>query len=295
MKYQTTIDTVSIQIDFLNENDRDIILKEILTLLNSKNIHVTHKDYPVSVHPNFSIREYQGVANKVVVASARAGSYSYRDKETNAVITIYYIALVFAGLMRYNTKLDTVANETLLTVCAYLNTHYIAFKITGLDIALDVFTDFHKLLALCTKKSPTTAYYTANDTQLFPSTTYIEKIPQHKQGEVVQKSYLYDKALKEGLKYKLTRFEVKLQSSFFAKNRLNLLADIMKALNKYHVMCVPNAKEKQRLMNEYDMSSVLRQRNIKKIGFDKHRCYHNIPAIVGFINQLFTIQKVEHK
>ena len=291
MKYQTTIDTVAMQIDLVNIETRDMILQDILSLLNSNDMRVISNDYPVSVHSNFLIREYQAVANKVVVASVRSGSYSYKDILEQRIITTYYIALEFAGLVGYNNKLDVLANNTLLTVCAYLNTRYISFKITGLDIALDFFTDYSKILALCTKKSPTTAYYGANETQVFDTTTYIEKIAQNKQDSAVQKAYLYDKAIKENLDYKLTRFEVKLQFLFFTKNRPNLFAALMKALNKYYVMYVPKAKEKQKLMDEYDSCSIMRQRDIKRIGFDKYRCFFDMATIVGFINQLYTVQE----
>ncbi len=293
MRYQTVVDTVAIQIDSVSIDGRDMILQEILSLLNSKGMYVTSNDYPVSVHSNFLIREYQAVANKVVVSSMRSGSYSHKDIQTKRIITTYYIALEFAGLVRYNNKLDNLANDTLLAVCAYLNTRHIFFKITGLDIALDLFTDYSKVLALCTKKSPTTAYYGANETQVFSSTTYIEKIPQNKQASVVQKAYLYDKAIKENLDYKLTRFEVKLQYLFFAKNRFNMSVNLIKALDKYHVIYVPKAKEKQRLMDEYDNCLVMRQRDIKRIGFDKYRCFFDMTVIVGLINQLYTAQETK--
>ncbi len=293
MRYQTVVDTVAIQIDFVSIDGRDMILQEILSLLNSKGIYVTSNDYPVSVHSNFLIREYQAVANNVVVASMRSGSYSHKDIQTKRTITTYYIALEFAGLVRYNNKLDKLVNDTLLAVCAYLNTRHIFFKITGLDIALDLFTDYGKVLALCTKKSPSTAYYGANETQAFSSTVYIEKIPQNKQTSVVQKAYLYDKSIKENLAYKVTRFEVKLQYPFFAKNRLNLFANLIKALDKYHVMYVPKAKEKQRLMDEYDNYLVMRKRDIKRIGFDNYRCYFDLTAIAGFINQLYSVQETK--
>lgn len=293
MRYQTIIDTVAIQIDSVSIDERDMILQEILSLLNSKGMYVASNDYPVSTHSNFLIREYQAVANNVVVSSMRSGSYSYKNVHTKRTVTTYYIALEFAGLVRYNKKLDKLANDTLLVVCAYLNTRHISFKITGLDIALDLFTDYSRVLALCTKKSPTTAYYRANETQTFVSTTYIEKIPQNKQNSVVQKAYLYDKAIKEGLDYKLTRFEVKLQYSFFAKNRLNLFTNLIKALDKYHVMYLPKVREKQRLMDEYDSCPVMRQRNIKRIGFDNYRCFFDMTAIAGFINQLYAVQEMK--
>jgi len=293
MRYQTVVDTVSMQIDLENMDVRNKILQEILSLLSSNGMYVTSNDYPVSVHSNFLIREYQAVANKVVVASMRSGSYSHKDIQTKRTITTYYIVLEFAGLVRYNEKLDKLANDTLLAVCAYLNTRHIFFKITGLDIDLDLFTDYSKVLALCTKKSPTTAYYGANETQTFVSTTYIEKIPKNKQASVVQKAYLYDKAIKENLAYKLTRFEVKLQYPFFAKNRLNLFASLIKALDKYHVMYVPKVKEKQRLMDEYNNCTVMRKRDIKRIGFDNYRCFFDMTAIAGFIYQLYAVQEMK--
>jgi hypothetical protein len=296
MRYQTTIDTVAIQIDLRDSNTRDKILQDILSLLRINNIYITHNDYPINVaHSNFMIREYQAVANNVVVASVRAGSYSYKDTNTKISITTYYVAIEFAGLIRYNNQLDRLANDTLLLVCAYLNTRHITFKITGMDIALDLFTDYSKILALCTKKAPKTAYCTANETQVYSTTSYIEKIPLDKQDKVVQKAYLYDKAVKENLSYKLTRFEVKLQSSFFATNRLNLWTSILNALSKYHVMYVPKLKEKQRLMDDYDACSVLRNRDIKRIGFDNYRCYYDMAAITGFINQLYTVKEIERK
>ena len=70
-------------------------------------------------------------------------------------------------------------------------------------------------------------------------------------------------------------------------------ASFIKALDKYHVMYVPKAKEKQRLMNEYDNCHVVRQRDIKRIGFDKYRCFFEMIVIVGFINQLYAVQEIK--
>lgn len=291
MKYQTTIDTVSIQIDLRENNAKDEMLQDILSLLIGNNIYITYNDHQINaIHSNFTRREYKAVANNLVLASIKEGSYSY--KYINASTTVYYVAIEFAGLMRYNKQLDKLANDTLFLVCAYLNTRHITFKITGLDIALDLFTDYGKVLALCTKKAPKTTYYAANEKQTFSTTTYIEKIPQGKQEKVVQKAYLYDKTVKENLSYKLTRFEVKLQSSFFTTKRVNLWSSIMNTLSKYHVMYIPNAKEKRKLMDDYDACHILRSRDIKRIGFDNYRCYHDMASITGFINKLYTVKGI---
>ena len=69
--------------------------------------------------------------------------------------------------------------------------------------------------------------------------------------------------------------------------------NFIKALDKYHVMYVHKAKEKQRLMDEYDNCLVMRQRDIKRIGFDKYRCFFDMTVIVGLINQLYTVQETQ--
>ena len=82
---------------------------------------------------------------------------------------------------------------------------------------------------------------------------------------------------------------MKLQPKFFNKNRENIISGIMNSLDKYHVMHIPNKKEKQHLMREYDNHSILRQRDIKKLKFDNYRCHPDISVVVGFINRMFSI------
>ncbi|QOY54013.1 hypothetical protein HUE87_08945 [Candidatus Sulfurimonas marisnigri] len=291
MKYQTRIDTVSLQIDTTQEDTRNAILEGLLGLFKQDNIYVAYKGYPINQHSNFYIREYHVYANNIVVASVRAGSFSIKNSLTKTVVTTYYISLEFAGLMTYNQQLDTITNNILMKTCAYFNTRQITFKLNGLDISLDLFTKYEHVLALCTKKSPKTVYYGANELQWFDTTSYMEKIPNHKLQLAVQRAYLYDKAIKENLPYSVTRFEVKLQPKFFNKNRDNIIAGIMNALDRYHVMSVPNKKEKQYLMDQYDAHLTLRDRDIKRLKLDNYRCYHDISAIVGFINSLLTVQE----
>ena len=289
MRYQTTIDTVGIQIDAVNEMTRNMMLEGILALYKRENLFITIKDYPLNQHSNFYIREYHVYANNITVVSIKTGSFSIKDTLTNVVTTTYYISLEFAGLMRYNQILDQITNSTLFKTCAYLNSNLITFKLTGLDVCIDLYTKFDNVLALCTKKTPKTVYWATFEEQVYPTTTYIEKIKHNKLQQAVQRAYLYDKAYKEGLEYNLTRFEMKLQPKFFNKNRENIISGIMHSLDKYHVMYVPNKKEKQHLMREYDSHSILRQRDIKKLKFDSYRCHPDISVVVGFINRMFSI------
>ena len=295
MKYQTTIDTVGIQIDAVNEMNRNMMLEGILALYKRENLYITIKDYPLNQHSNFYIREYHIYAHNIVVASIKTGSYSIKDTLTNVVTTTYYISLEFAGLMRYNQILDQITNSTLFKTCAYLNSNLITFKLTGLDVCIDLYAKFDNILALCTKKTPKTVYWAAYEEQVYTSTKYIEKIKHNKLQQAVQRAYLYDKAFKEGLGYNLTRFEMKLQPKFFNKNRENIISGIMNSLDKYHVMYVPNKKEKQHLMRKYDSHSILRQRDIKKLKFDSYRCHPDISVVVGFINRMFIVKEDDIK
>ncbi len=291
MTYLTTIDTVTLQIDLVEEERRNSMLEEMLALLHANNLYVGHKDHPIGLHSNFFIREYQAYSNNVVIASIRAGSYSIKNPLTSMVVTTYYITMEFAGLSSYHELLNTVTRGVLLKLVAYCNSRNITFKLTGCDIAIDMFTKFDNVLALCTKKSPKTAYWIAGELQFYDTTTYIENIPYSKLEQAVQRAYLYDKALKDGLAYPLTRFEVKLQPKFFNKNKENIILGIANALDKYHVMYVPNKRDKQYLIEQYNANHKLGQRGIKKLGLDKYRCHPDITAVVAFINQLFTVQE----
>jgi len=291
MKYQTTIDTVTLQIDSISEDTRNKILQEILNLYKTENFHILCEDYPINKHSNFFVREYRVYANNIVIASISTGSFSVKNNITDFARTTYYISLKFAGLMRYNLILDKLYNDILFKTCAYFNSRNITYKLTGLDVCIDMHTKFENVLALCTKKSPKTLYWTSAEEQFYDTTHYIENIPKHKSNQAVQRAYLYDKRVKENLSFDLTRFEVKLQPKFFNKNRESIISSIIKALEKYHVMYVPKKKDKEYLMQQYDNYPALRQRDIKRIKFEDYRCYADISVIVGFMNNLFTIRE----
>jgi hypothetical protein len=291
MKYLTTIDTVSLQIDTYDEVTRNLIADGIFHLLHTNKLYIAQKDYPINLHSNFFIREYEIYSLYVVLASIRMGSFSMKNPVNNIVTTTYYIAIEFAGLKRYHEQLDAISDKTLLSVCAYLNSRNIYYKLTGLDISIDLQTKFENVLVLCTKRSPKTSYYTANEAQYYATTQYIEKIPNGYKDEVVQRSYLYDKSFKENLPYVLTRFELKLQQKFFHNYRDTLVYSISKAFEKYHVMYVPVKKERQYLMEQYDKYAILRDRDIKRIGFDNYRCYFDITVVNSFITRIFSIKE----
>jgi hypothetical protein len=107
MKYQTTIDTVGIQIDAVNEMNRNMMLEGILALYKKENLYIALKDYPVNQHSNFYIREYNIYAHNIVVANIKTGSFSIKDTVTNIVTTTYYIS---RHILNVVSNSNTLAN-----------------------------------------------------------------------------------------------------------------------------------------------------------------------------------------
>jgi len=272
-----------------DETAREMLVANIANLLQMENCILDKHSYPIKRASSFFVLERKFYKNNTVVASIRTGVFGIKDHKQERVITTYYASIEFAGLASLNQEVDEMKLEILLKVCAYLNSNDIHFKITGIDIAIDFYTKMANILALCTKKSPRTKYYAATEPQLFDTTLYIEKIVKGCEDLVVQRSYLYNKTVKENMSTKeITRFELKIQAKFFNKHRENIIAGIAGALDKYHVMYIPNQKEKYRLMQGYDNCLIAIERNIKKLGFDNYRCYPDIATIDSFIKKIYS-------
>lgn len=295
MKYLTTIDTVSLQIDTKDEISRNFIVDGILRLLYAKKLYVKEKNYPTKLHSNFFIKEYEIYANSVSVVKIRMGSYSVKNPLDTLAVTTYYISIEFAGLKTYHDQLDFISNNTLLSICAYLNSRNILYKITSLDICIDMYTGFNNVLAFCTKKSPKTSYYAAKEHQDYDTTSYLEKIPYASWNEAVKRSYLYYKSKKEKLQYRLTRFELKLQPKFLNKYSDTLIYAISNTFDRYHVMFVRVKKVREALKDQFDKTPILRERDIKRIGFDSYRCHFDITVVKSFIVRIFSITEQDLK
>lgn len=291
MRYTTNIDTLKIQIEMRDESAREMLVANIANVLLMENCLIDKHSYSTSRDASFFVLERKFYKNNTVVASIRTGVFGMKDHKQERVITTHYASIEFAGLASLNQEVDEMKLEILLKVCAFLNSSDIHFKITGIDIAIDLYTKMSKVLALCTKKSPRTKYYAATEPQLFDTTHYIEKIMDGHKDLVVQRSYIYNKTVKENMSGKeITRFELKLQTKFFNKHRENIIAGIAGALDKYHVMYIPNKKEKYRLMQGFDNCVIAVERNIKKFGFDNYRCYPDIATIDSFIKKIYSVR-----
>jgi hypothetical protein len=100
-----------------------------------------------------------------------------------------------------------------------------------------------------------------------------------------QRAYVYNKAKKEKLFYPLTRFELKLQKSFFLNNELDSRI-IVKALNRYLVMYFKNIEEKEKVINKYNSYNRVSKRDIDRMNLDRYRVNLDVKKISNFLDRL---------
>lgn len=275
MRTETVIDTVALQCNFCNEEKCNIVKNKITERLKSN-------DYYSSDGITF---EY----NYKTIATIEQGSFSYVTKDKKRANTVCYLSIKLAGLKRSIAEIDMASHNALMLIISYLNTHKQAFKVTQLDVALNIFTKFENTLALCTKRYATTQYYGANEEQPFTTTRYIEKFKnaKHKADAVVHGCH-YDKSAKEKLEYDLTRLEISFQKKFFKNNGFNVGA-MYNEFYRYHVLYIPNQKRKQEIMDKYDSLTVIRQKDIKALRLEMHRQHIDLYVLVDFTSKLYMV------
>jgi hypothetical protein len=284
--YTTEIDTVKIQLDFNNQEQQHAIHKDIVDYI-SKHYFVNYKDFANEISRQIN-RVYFVYYKNTYIASISTGIYTRLDRK-NRPICIYYISIKQAGLQRYNKDIDNASSDCLFRLCAFANSNDLIFKITQLDIAIDIYAKFNNVLAVCTKRTPNTQYFSLSEQQVFEQTRYVENIAYHRRYKVSKHAYTYDKAYKEGLDYDLTRFELSLNPKFFSKNVLSI-DTIAKALDRYHVMYFPTIREKQTKITEYERYAKFRSRDVKRIGFESYRLYPDLMYINEFLYWMFNIE-----
>lgn len=287
MNYETHIDTVALQIDCSDITMQQRVLNDLLMNIKSLGIYMASNNVLENKATDIVKVEYALYAYRSKICTINTGSF--RTVDGGYYVIKYYISLKFAGLKSYNVMADKQSYDVLMHVCAYLNTQQIAFKITELDIALDAKVSFDHMLSICTKKSPKTSYWKIGEPQRFEDqTTYIEKIDQRNLGQARIRSYLYDKSLKERLPYKVTRFEIKLQSSFFHQYGLNI-NPIQNALNRYHIMYFEDIGLKNSTIDAYNNYHKPQRREIRRLQIDKYRLYPDIEYVEAFIRRLLNV------
>ena len=281
MNHDTNIDTVGIQIDASSMEEQNMIRFMLCRAIQEHN--------NVYIKFNYSLQQDEILCNSNKIGSIKLGIIPLIDSYTKLRYLKYYIVLKFAGLKRYNSNLDNLSYSCLLTACKALNTFNEPFKFTEIDICLDMHTDIQSTLAICTRKLPRTEYHPLTTSFYKGNTYYLEKYDKYNYKNISQRSYLYNKAEKEGLSFPLTRFELKLQKPFFFKEDFGF-ERIIKAINSYKVMYFNDINEKYMIINKYNSYSRIAMRDINKMELEKYSIKPDINKIINFITILKTVK-----
>ena len=276
MTYSTEIDTVSIQIDCSSLEEQQGISFMLCRAVTEYN--------KVYISDNIFTKEREILFNNNRLGKIRLGMNPIWNKSDRQHYMNYYITVSFYGLKSHIGILDNLSIGCLFAVCGILNTFNINYVFTELDVCLDISAKIDNVLAICTTKLPRTEYHLVNNSFYSGDTVYIEKISKDKISYNSQRAYVYNKAKKENLKFPLTRFELKLQKSFF-KNDLDF-ETIVNALNRYTVMYFPNIYEKNMIADKYNSYSRVTKRDTDRMDLDRHRLKPDVIKIERFINRL---------
>ncbi|MCT7549189.1 hypothetical protein N5U04_02795 [Aliarcobacter butzleri] len=276
MTYSTEIDTVSIQVNCSSLEEQQGISFMVGRAITEYN--------KVCILDNIFTKEKDILFNSNRLGTIRLGINPIWNKFTRQYDMNYYVAVSFCGLKSHIEILDNLSNGCLFAVCGILNTFNFNYVFTELDVCLDMNIKMDNILAICTTKLPRTEYHLLNNSFYNGDTVYIEKISKDRINYNSQRAYVYNKAKKENLQYPLTRFELKLQKSFF-KNDLDF-ETIVNALNRYTVMFFPTIYEKIRIVDKYNSYSRISRRDIDRIGLDRYRLKPDVVKIERFIDNL---------
>ena len=277
MNHCTRVDTISIQVDEYDFEKYILVLDSIQSLFKRTQGVFVQYEAPAG---NISFRQTTVYHNRKILATLQSGASG--TIVNGYAMTLYYIVIKFAGIASYNAFSDKTSMSILMRLFAYLNTRGIGYKFTELDICIDVYAPFSDVLALCTKKSPKTKYHQPGAPQVYATTRYVEDIRLDKTHSAVLRSYLYDKRLKEGLSFNVTRFEIKLQHAFFSKYGYDL-QKINKTLHRYYVLYVPDPITRKNLIAQYNSYTALRNRDVEKMKLKQFRLEPNMMRIDDLI------------
>lgn len=284
--YETNIDTVALQLDLDDALRQRTKLQMLISWIIGRKLGKLEE---VVSNPN--IIKYKLLFGNTKLLTIHTGSTRIRDRVTGRFKSLYYIRIRFAGLKSHNFDYDRRAFNCLMNICSFLNTTSTPFKLTELDLAIDLFGSFDNVLVACTRKASYVTYNPLGFKQYFNGvpTSYIEDYRELKQRRnAVMRSYLYNKSAKNRLPFTVTRFEIKLQNRFFVNNGFNLNS-IVNALDKYYVMHFRNRIEKQQVINNYNNYKNVTNREINRLGLHNYRIYPNTLAIDDFINKILSV------
>jgi len=287
----TGLDRIKLRVEFFDSNEQSEFIIGLKSLLSDSIEKIYFKDNSKN-NSLFINGYYQRNKYLSIVSSCYSKSKCINKKKD--IVTIFSVTVEFAGLKSYNYKKDNLMNKYLMMVISYLNLNFINFEVIGLDLFVDVDKPFENMFAFCNKKVGKVKYYKTLEKQYHFGTHYIEKFNNtHK--NVMRRAYLYDKSLKENLFLTITRFELKIQTRFFNRNKIDNFFDkkifytnlLNRLIESYHILYFRSIAIKNLELASYAfLEDNIRRRDIYKLFLNHYRI---IPDISNVVDDLLNL------
>lgn len=277
VKYETNIDTVAIQLDFNRGLEQRNKFSLIYNWIIGRRLGKLEKN---KVKSNNRVNVYDLMSGKSKIATLTTG-FSKN----------FYIRIRWCGLKSFVPNKDEASFSSLMTICALLNTTNSKYRFTELDIALDIFCPFSKILVSCIKPVNNVPYNYVGFSNYYKGTptSYIEDYADiFTRNQAMKRSYLYDKSEKEDLNHFVSRFEIKLQNRYFLRYGFNF-ESIANSLNKYAVFYFDNRLDKEYIVKGLNSKKSLDLSDVLFLEKNYKRVYPNINNINEFIREVKSV------
>ena len=292
MKAGTThIDTIKLMIDTYDQEQQYETLLSIVNALSTVPFafmkSTTQQSDGSLGKPTIEKVHYVMYKGKKI-AAVTTGRYITRCYGVSDCIDVYYVAVSFYGLTRHHIS-DTGSRQCLLSLCKYINNNQIIFRITQLDVCLDIKAPFENILTLLTRRVPNVRYFMPDEVHDNGKIRRIEHVSAGRYNKASVRAYTYDKMAKNPwIKYDLTRFELKFNSSFF-KGVDKPMTAIKKAIDRYTIMYFEDLQTRSTVLARYTEQWDCKKIDISKLDIEKYTLTVDIDYVSEFIEMLFTI------
>ena len=281
----TGLDRIKLRVEFFDSKEQSGLITALKSLLSDGMESMYFKD-TYSNNSLFINGYYLGKMYLSIIGSCYSKRMFINKKKD--IVSIFSVTVEFAGLKSYNDKKDNLMHQYLMKVISLFNFYNINFEVIGLDLFVDVDKPFENMFAFCNKKVGKVKYYKTLEKQYHFGTHYIEKFNNtHK--NVMRRAYLYDKSLKEKLLFPITRFELKIQTRFFNRNKMNVFFDrkmfytnlLNRLMESYHILYFRSLVLKNQELTSYALfEDTIRRRDFYKLSLNNYRIIPNISNVV---------------
>lgn len=281
----TGLDRVKLRVESFNSNEQSELIIALKSLLSDGMKSMYFRDN-YSNNSLFINGYYLGNMYLSIIGSCYSKSMFINKKKR--LVYRYSVTVEFAGLKSYNYKKDNIMHNYLMKVISLFNFSNINFEVIGLDLFVDVNKPFKNMFAFCNKKVGGVKYYKTLENQHNIGTHYIEKL-NYTHKNVMKRGYLYNKSLKEKLLFPITRFELKLQTRLFNRNKIDNSFDkkifyanlLNRLIDSYHILYFKNISVKNQELASYALfEDIIRRRDIYKLPLNNYRIIPNISNVV---------------